>query len=116
VLLGQSVRDLVAERGWAGPTAVAGVVGRWPEIVGAQIAEHVQPEGFDVAAGRLLLRADSTAWATVMGYEVARVKERISQEVGPGVVRHVTVVGPTAPSWRHGSRSVPGRGPRDTYG
>ncbi|PZQ74527.1 MAG: DUF721 domain-containing protein, partial [Cutibacterium acnes] len=23
---------------------------------------------------------------------------------------------PSAPSWKHGPRSVPGRGPRDTYG
>ena len=26
------------------------------------------------------------------------------------------VVGPEAPSWKKGRRSVPGRGPRDTYG
>nr|NLD40552.1 DUF721 domain-containing protein [Actinomycetales bacterium] len=26
------------------------------------------------------------------------------------------VLGPKAPSWKHGIRSVPGRGPRDTYG
>ncbi|MDP4886606.1 MAG: DUF721 domain-containing protein, partial [Aquiluna sp.] len=25
-------------------------------------------------------------------------------------------IGPSAPSWKKGPRSVPGRGPRDTYG
>jgi hypothetical protein len=34
VLLGQPVRDLVSDGGWPGPTAVAGVVVRWPLIVG----------------------------------------------------------------------------------
>ncbi|MDA7848425.1 DUF721 domain-containing protein, partial [bacterium] len=28
----------------------------------------------------------------------------------------LSIKGPGAPSWKHGPRSVPGRGPRDTYG
>jgi len=31
-------------------------------------------------------------------------------------VTRVLVVGPEAPNWKKGRRSVPGRGPRDTYG
>jgi predicted nucleic acid-binding Zn ribbon protein len=76
----------------------------------------VPPAAFAVDGGRLVLRADSTAWASVMGLQVEQVRRRIGQEVGAGVVRHVTVLGPVAPSWKHGPRSVPGRGPRDTYG
>jgi predicted nucleic acid-binding Zn ribbon protein len=34
---------------------------------------------------------------------------------GAGIV-DITVKAPGAPSWKHGPRSVPGRGPRDTYG
>ena len=34
---------------------------------------------------------------------------------GPAGQR-VVVVGPNTPSWKRGRRSVPGRGPRDTYG
>ncbi|MER2138161.1 MAG: DUF721 domain-containing protein, partial [Arthrobacter sp.] len=28
----------------------------------------------------------------------------------------IEVIGPAAPNWRKGLRSVKGRGPRDTYG
>jgi predicted nucleic acid-binding Zn ribbon protein len=44
------------------------------------------------------------------------ILERLSAEVGPGVVRRLHVHGPTAPDWRHGPLRVTGRGPRDTYG
>ena len=57
-----SVDDLVSERGWTEPIAVGGVEGRWPQIVGADIAAHCVPEEFE--AGRLTVRTDSTAWAT----------------------------------------------------
>ena len=36
--------------------------------------------------------------------------------VGGDVVTKLRVVGPTAPSWKKGPRTVRGRGPRDTYG
>ena len=50
--------------GWQVDVAVGSVIGRWPEIVGPDVAEHVQPVSFD--AGVLTLRAVSTAWATQM--------------------------------------------------
>lgn len=116
MLLGEALERLVDEQGWRGNTAVAGVVGRWAEIVGADVAAHVAPESFDLGAGTLVLRADSTAWASVIRMQVATLADRIGEEVGAGVVRTIQVLGPAAPSWRHGPRSVKGRGPRDTYG
>jgi predicted nucleic acid-binding Zn ribbon protein len=41
---------------------------------------------------------------------------RLADELGAGVVRAVTVRGPSAPSWKKGLLAVRGRGPRDTYG
>jgi predicted nucleic acid-binding Zn ribbon protein len=31
-------------------------------------------------------------------------------------ITQIRFLGPNAPSWKKGPRSVPGRGPRDTYG
>jgi predicted nucleic acid-binding Zn ribbon protein len=31
-------------------------------------------------------------------------------------ITELSIRAPGAPSWKHGRRSVPGRGPRDTYG
>jgi predicted nucleic acid-binding Zn ribbon protein len=116
MLLGDSVRGLVRDQGWTTPTAVAGVLGRWPEIVGAEVAAHVQPEAFDEKTGRLVLRADSTSWASAMKLHVPKVLQRVAADVGANIVKTVTVLGPAAPSWKHGPLAVPGRGPRDTYG
>jgi predicted nucleic acid-binding Zn ribbon protein len=47
----------------------------------------------------------------------AAVVRRLNAELGDGAVVRIQVLGPQAPSWRRGSRSVrDGRGPRDTYG
>jgi predicted nucleic acid-binding Zn ribbon protein len=46
----------------------------------------------------------------------SQLLKQIAAEVGPDVVRRMTVRGPTAPDWRHGPLRVTGRGPRDTYG
>ena len=119
-LFGSSVERMIRERGWEAPTAVGGLTGRWAEIVGPDVADHVVPETFEPAAdGRglvLVLRADSSAWAYSMRTLLPTLRARIDQELGTGAVRDITVLGPASPSWKHGKLRVQGRGPRDTYG
>ncbi len=110
-----TIDRLVAERGWAAPVAVGGVIGRWAAVVGEEIAAHCTPEVF--TDGVLTVRADSTAWATQLRLLLPTVMRRLTEEVGEGVVTKLVVQGPTAPSWRRGPRRAPGsQGPRDTYG
>ena len=111
---GAGLQRLVSERGWGVDLAVGGVLGRWPQVVGPQLAAHCRPESFD--DGLLVVRADSTAWATQVRLLAPTVLRRLAEELGDGVVEQIRVQGPSAPSWRKGSRSVRGRGPRDTYG
>ena len=61
-LLGSQLDRLVADHGWALELRVRGVFARWPELVGADVGAHCTPESF--ADGRLVVRTDSTAWAT----------------------------------------------------
>ena len=114
VLVGDTLSRLAAERGWSEPLSVGGVVGRWREVVGDDVAEHCTPETFD--DGLLVVRADSTTWATNLSLLTPQLLARLAVEVGPDVVREVRVLGPSGPRWAKGRRSVPGRGPRDTYG
>lgn len=115
VLLGAQWDRLVADRGWQGDVAVGSVVARWPAVIGPEVAQHVTPESFE--DGVLVVRADSTSWATQLRYMVPMLLERLTAEVGEGVVTDLRVLGPAAPSWRRGRRTAPGgRGPRDTYG
>ncbi|MFD1718506.1 DUF721 domain-containing protein [Georgenia deserti] len=112
--LGGIAERMLLERGWSVPVNVGGVVGRWREVVGDQVADHCEVETFD--DGALVLRTTSTAWATQVRLLIPQLEKRLAEEVGDGVVTSITVLGPGGPSWKYGRRSVRGRGPRDTYG
>lgn len=112
--LDSTIGRLLAERGWETEAAVAGVLARWSLVVGADLAAHSRPESYD--DGELVVATDSTAWATQLRLLAPQLLSRLAEELGPNVVRRVRVLGPAAPSWRKGPRSVRGRGPRDTYG
>ena len=114
-LLGEVVGRLVNDRGWEHQVEVGAVIGRWESIVGAEIAAHASPETF--VEGVLVVRASSTSWATQLRLLANTLLTRIAQETGPDVVTELKIIGPSAPSWRHGRRGITGgRGPRDTYG
>ncbi|WP_307793757.1 DUF721 domain-containing protein [Actinotalea soli] len=113
-LLGDTLSRLAAERGWRTELSVGSVVGRWREVVGDQVADHCTPETFE--DGVLVVRTDSTTWATNLRLLGPTLLSRLAEEVGPDVVVEVQVLGPSGPSWKRGQRRVPGRGPRDTYG
>jgi predicted nucleic acid-binding Zn ribbon protein len=112
--LGDTVDNLVRERDWTRTLTAAGLLPRWGEIVGPDIAAHCRPERLEAA--ELTVVAESTAWATQLRLMSPQVLARIAAEVGPDIVRRISVRGPTAPDWRHGPLRVTGRGPRDTYG
>lgn len=114
MMVGDAVRDFLVTQGLDQRQQVARVLEGWAGLVGDEVAAHVVVEGFD--DGNLLLRADSTAWANQMRLLRATLERRLVEELGEGAVASITVLGPDAPSWRFGSRRVPGRGPRDTYG
>lgn len=108
------VGRLVAERGWTSPVAVGSVMAEWATLVGPEISAHCSPESFTDTT--LHVRCDSTAWATQLRLLSTSLLEKFRNELGNGVVTSIQVLGPAAPSWRKGGRSVNGRGPRDTYG
>jgi predicted nucleic acid-binding Zn ribbon protein len=114
-LLGQAIERLLADRGWQKSAAAASVIGRWAQLVGAEVAAHCTPESF--ADGVLRVTTDSTAWATQVRLLAPQFLKRLNEELGAGTVTRLEVRGPSAPTWRKGTRAVrDGRGPRDTYG
>lgn len=109
-----ATRDLAQSRGWSKQVAEGSVLGQWSTVVGDQIADHAVPTS--LRDGVLTVSAESTAWATQLRMVQAQLLAKIAAAVGDGVVTTMKIQGPVAPSWRKGNRSVPGRGPRDTYG
>jgi predicted nucleic acid-binding Zn ribbon protein len=112
--LGRLVSRVSLDRGWSPRLTDATVLGRWPQLVGRDIADHCTP--LSLRDGELVLQAESTAWATQLRTLSRQLLHRLAAAVGKDVVRRIRVVGPSGPSWRHGPRHVRGRGPRDTYG
>ena len=112
--MSDAVETLLRRLGWTEQVEVAAVTARWREVVGDSIADHCEPLGFD--EGVLSVRATSTAWATQLTLMNGQIRHRLNEESGREIVRELKVLGPTGRSWVKDQRTVPGRGPRDTYG
>ncbi|MFD7015111.1 DUF721 domain-containing protein [Streptomyces sp. NPDC059928] len=115
--LGAAINRLISERGWEAPAAVGGVMGRWPQIVGDDLANHCVPQSYDEAEAVLTVQCDSTAWATQLRLLAPQLVARLNADLGHGTVRLLKVLGPSGPPQRYGRLRAPGStGPGDTYG
>lgn len=112
--LGDLIGEVIERQGWTRQLSLRHLLLRWPALVGSVNAAHCEPEHYE--AGILTVRAESSTWATSLRMIAPQLVATLNEALGQGSVKKVVVVGPQAPSWKKGKRSVPGRGPRDTYG
>ncbi len=105
---------LTARLGWNSPLARSELLASWAELVGEETASHSAPVGIE--EGVLTVSCDSTAWATQLRLMRSQIITRIAQRFPDAGIESVRFDGPGVPSWKRGPRSIPGRGPRDTYG
>jgi predicted nucleic acid-binding Zn ribbon protein len=105
---------LTSRLGWNSSLAKAELLASWAELAGVETAEHSEPIGIE--DGVLVVRCDSTAWATQLRLMRGQITTSIAQRFPDAGIESVKFDGPNAPSWKRGTRSIPGRGPRDTYG
>lgn len=109
-----SIDALLDDFRWQSQLQEAELFIRWREIVGEINANNSAPESLNHK--KLVVRCKSTAWATELRLMQATILERISAEFADLEIKSISFIGPDAPSWKKGARSVAGRGPRDTYG
>ncbi|WP_296195246.1 DciA family protein [uncultured Microbacterium sp.] len=112
--LGDAVDTLTREAGWGASLAREDVLLQWTQVAGEETAAHARPMGLE--HGVLTVRCDSTAWAKQLSYLRGELITRMREAHPEAGIEQVRFVGPDAPSWKWGHRTVPGRGPRDTYG
>src|SRR5690606_12756210 len=112
--LGDVLETMATARGWDSPIARAELLASWSDIVGPDTAAHTTPVSID--DGVLSVRCDSTAWAQQLRLMQATVLDSIAERIPAPGLEKAQFLGPHAPSWKHGPKAVPGRGPRDTYG
>lgn len=114
-LLESAMRRMIGQHGWELDLRVQAVFGRWAELVGDEVASHCTPES--LSESRLVVRTDSTAWATQLKLLAPTVVKRLNVELGDGIVTAIDIQGPHLPHWKKGRFTTrDGRGPRDTYG
>ena len=99
---------------WSEQVEKATLFSNWHEIVGFDSAQASQPE--EISGDKLIVRCRSTAWATQLRLLHDGILAKINEHYLELGIKEIRFLGPQAPSWKKGPRSVPGRGPRDTYG
>ena len=107
--IGSVLDELINSRDWRQGLAEGNIFSDWEKIVGSEIATHVD--------GRLTIQTSSTAWATQLNIISTQLLKTISDSAPGALVETLVFIGPHAPNWKKGLRTIRGaRGPRDTYG
>jgi predicted nucleic acid-binding Zn ribbon protein len=97
--VGELINELVENRDWKSGLAEGEV--------------FVKP--LEVKNSKLFIKCSSSAWATQLNLVKRQLLESI-QKIAPAI-SELEILGPNAPSWRKGLRTIQGaKGPRDTYG
>lgn len=109
-LLSAAARDM----GWTIELDQARLISEWHRFVGEAMAGHTRV--VQIRSGALIVQCDSTTWATELRRLRGEILTRILAEFPEVGISELKFLAPGAPSWRHGGRTVRGRGPRDTYG
>jgi predicted nucleic acid-binding Zn ribbon protein len=114
-LVSNILENLIKDREWDSGLAEGNLFATWSKIVGDEVAQHAEP--ISLLDGKLLVQCSSTAWATQLSLAHNEILATIRASAPGALVEAVRFIGPQAPSWKKGIRSVSnGRGPRDTYG
>ena len=113
--IGAILNELVSARDWRQGIAEGNLFSDWREIVGADIAKHSTP--ITLYEGKLTIQTSSTAWSTQLRLMQGDLLKTIRQSAPGALVEELAIIGPHAPSWKRGLRTIRGaRGPRDTFG
>jgi predicted nucleic acid-binding Zn ribbon protein len=109
-----SIEELMTENDWLGKVEKEALFLDWERLVGSDNAAASQPVSLE---GKVMtVQCRSTAWATQLRLLQDQILARVQEQYPDLGVLEMRFIGPAAPNWKKGPRSVPGRGPRDTYG
>jgi len=109
------LNEIVESRDWRKGIAEGTLFSDWRAIVGDEIAKHSTP--VTMYEGRLTIQTSSTAWSTQLRLMQGDLLRTIQKSSPGALVEELSIIGPHAPSWKRGLRTIRGaQGPRDTFG
>jgi hypothetical protein len=88
--LADALEAVGEELGLPEPGLVASLNDRWPEVVGATVAEHARPRS--LRAGLLTIAVDAPLWATQLRYLEQEIRARLTEISGRDSVHEVRIV------------------------
>lgn len=112
--IGDVLEVAAANFGWTEDLARGDVIGNWASLVGEGAADHSVAQ--EVVNGELIVQCASTAWAQQLRMMHGDILQQLTTRFPDSGVQRIRFNGPHQRSFKAGYRSVPGRGPRDTYG
>ena len=112
--LADVLRSTTDTFGWTKELARGDLVGAWPELVGDKAAPF--SDAVEVVDGELIVQCTSTAWAQQLRMMHGEILTKLLQEHPDSGVQRIRFRTPYTGTFKRGYRSVPGRGPRDTFG
>lgn len=94
--LGRAVDEWVRGNGYSDELTVSGLLTRWREVVGPQIADHVSVGEYrsDADGGTVVLHVDSAGWELQLRYMRDDLLQKITDEIGAGLVTRLDIRGP----------------------
>lgn len=108
------INELIGQKEWQQGIAEGTLFTDWDSLVGLEIASHATP--LTLVDGRLTIQTTSTAWATQLNLISHQLLQTITTQAAGALVEELKIIGPHAPSWKKGVRTIRGaKGPRDTY-
>lgn len=107
LLIGDALTEFVDNVGWQQPKALAQLHTQFADVVGAETAAHVVIEKYEDQ--ELVLRADSTSWATQLKYLTPVLLEKLQAAVPELGISSVKVLPPTVKRSPGGWRVREGR-------
>jgi predicted nucleic acid-binding Zn ribbon protein len=109
------ISELVENREWRQGIAEGNLFSDWAQIVGSDVAEHARP--ITLFEGKLTIQTTSTAWSTQLRLIESELLKTIRKSSPGALVDELLIIGPHAPSWKRGLRTIRGaKGARDTFG
>jgi predicted nucleic acid-binding Zn ribbon protein len=113
--IGSVLDELIISRDWKQGLAEGNIFSDWEKVVGSEISSHSTP--ISLVDGKLTIQTSSTAWATQLNIISTDLLKTISNSAPGALVETLVFIGPHAPNWKKGLRTIRGaKGPRDTYG
>lgn len=108
--LGEVLTAFLERRGAGQGSKGALAVLRWPELVGRAVAANAR--ALHVKRGVLTVSVTSSVWATELSMRIPALLDKISEALGPGVVKDIRFVTwqPDAPKLGGANRAYGSRG------